>query len=59
LRDTGVKLNESGYICVNAHMRANIKHIYAAGDCADGPLKQIVVACSSGAIAASTAIQDL
>ncbi|MDR1093004.1 MAG: thioredoxin-disulfide reductase [Clostridiales bacterium] len=59
LRDTGVKLNESGYICVNAHMRANIKHIYAAGDCADGHLKQIVTACANGAVAATSAIQEL
>lgn len=59
LNGTGVKLNESGYICVNEHMRTNIKRVYAAGDCTNAHLKQIVTACANGAVAASTAIQEL
>ena len=59
LDGTGVKLNEGGYICVTAHMRTNIKGVYAAGDCTDGHLKQIVTACASGAVAANAAVMQM
>ena len=36
-------------------METKIKGIYAAGDCTNNPLKQIVTASSDGAIAATEA----
>lgn len=54
----GIKLNEWGYIAVDREMRTNVQGVYAAGDCTDNPLKQIITACSDGAIA-STAAYDL
>jgi thioredoxin reductase (NADPH) len=59
LNGTGVRLDENGYIRTNEHMRTNLKRVYAAGDVTDGRLKQIVTACANGAVAATTAIQDL
>lgn len=32
----GVELGRSGAIAVNEHMQTNLRHVYAAGDCAEG-----------------------
>ena len=45
-------VDDKGYIQVNDKMETNIKGIYAAGDCTNKPLKQIVTATGDGAIAA-------
>ncbi len=45
----------NGYITVNAAMSSSVSGLYAAGDVADGTLKQIVTACADGAKAGSFA----
>lgn len=47
-----VELDENGYIITNEHLMTSIKGIFACGDCRKNPLKQVVVACSEGAIVA-------
>jgi thioredoxin reductase (NADPH) len=54
----GVKLDKNGYIITNKSQRTNIARVYAAGDITGG-VKQIVVACAEGAIAATSAYEDL
>ncbi len=54
-----VARDETGYILTDEQMRTNIKGLYAAGDLRSSPLKQIVTACSDGAIAATAAANDL
>jgi len=47
------KLNmKDGYILTDENMRTNIPGVYAAGDCRDKPLRQVVTATADGAIAA-------
>ncbi len=48
-------LNQQGYIQVNASMETAIPGIYGAGDCNAKDLRQVVTACSDGAIAAQNA----
>lgn len=50
-----LNLDEFGYIKVNENMQTNINGIYACGDIISKPLKQIITACSDGAIAATSA----
>lgn len=54
-----VELDEGGFIKVDAHMRTNIPHLYAAGDIRSKDLRQIVTATADGAIAADAARRDL
>jgi thioredoxin reductase (NADPH) len=54
----GVKLDKNGYIITDKCQRTNIARVYAAGDITGG-LKQIVVACAEGAIAATSAYEDV
>ncbi len=53
-----VDLNETGHIIVDKEQKTNIEYVYAIGDVCVG-LKQWVVACGEGAIAATSAYQDL
>lgn len=53
----GVELDERGYIIADEKMRTNIPGVYAAGDIRNTPLRQIVTACSDGAIAATAAYE--
>jgi thioredoxin reductase (NADPH) len=46
-----LKTDKYGYILVNSHMETNVAGVYAAGDCIDKPLRQIVTATNDGAIA--------
>ncbi len=57
LKDTGVKLDEAGYILTDQRMETNIKGMFAAGDVRSTPFRQVVVATGEGAIAAHSAIQ--
>ncbi len=50
-----LKLDEFGYILVDANKQTNLKGIYACGDIISKPLKQIITACADGAIAATSA----
>lgn len=58
LKDLGI-LNHQGYILVNASMETAIEGIYGAGDCNVKDLRQVVTACSDGAIAAQNAAHYL
>lgn len=50
-----LQLDQFGYIKVNENMQTNLDGIYACGDIISKPLKQIITACSDGAIAATSA----
>ena len=54
----GVDLDESGHIIIDKEQKTNIKYVYAVGDVCVG-LKQWVVACGEGAVAATSAYQDI
>ena len=58
LKDLGI-LEEHGYVVVNASMETAIPGIYGAGDCNVKDLRQVVTACSDGAIAAQNAAHYL
>ena len=45
-------LDERGYIEVNNEMETKLEGLYAAGDCTAKYLRQVITACSDGAIAA-------
>lgn len=48
----GALAMEGGYIRTNERMETNIPGVYAAGDVRVTPLRQVVTACSDGAVAA-------
>ena len=52
-------LDENGFIKTNQDMSTAIEGIYAAGDCVQKQLRQVVTACSDGAIASSSIIRYL
>jgi len=54
-KDLGIEMDENGFIKVNKNQETNVKGVFAAGDCCDNPLKQIISACSDGAIASTSA----
>ncbi len=51
--DINIKTNKNGYIIVDKHCKTNYKGVFACGDITSRELKQIVTACSDGAIASS------
>ncbi len=53
--DSAVAKNEAGYIIGDEKMQTNVAGVYVAGDIRNTPLRQIVTACSDGAIAATSA----
>lgn len=57
-KNAGVDLDKAGYILVDKFQRTNIPGIYAAGDITGG-IKQWVVACSEGAVAALSAHENI
>jgi len=56
--DLKIKIEEK-QIVVDKEQRTNIKGIFAAGDITNNPLKQIVTACSQGAVAANSVYKEL
>lgn len=52
-----IKLNSNGYIITDEKMRTSIQGVFAAGDVREKSLRQIVTACSDGAIAAISAFE--
>lgn len=54
----GVDLDESGHIIIDKEQRTNVSNVYAIGDVCIG-LKQWVVACGEGAVAATSAFEDI
>ena len=57
-KELNLKLNETNHIITDKNQKTNIPYVYAAGDICD-ELKQWVVACAHGAIAATSAYHDL
>ncbi len=55
--DLGVERDSMGYIKVDKKQRTNVEGVFAAGDCCNNPLKQVVTACADGAIAATSAYE--
>ena len=55
--DGDLKLTENGYILTDECMRTNYDGVFAIGDIRNTPLRQIVTACSDGAIAATKAFE--
>lgn len=53
-----VNTNRSGEIETDAHCRTNVPGVYAAGDVATTPYKQIIIAMGEGAKAALSAFDD-
>ena len=54
----GVNLDESGHIITDKNQKTNVEYVYAIGDVCAG-LKQWVVACGEGAVAATSAFTDI
>ena len=54
----GINLDESGHIIIDKEQKTNIDYVYAIGDVCVG-LKQWVVACGEGAVAAASAFNDM
>ena len=53
-----IELDETGHIIIDKEQRTNVEYVYAIGDVCVG-LKQWVVACGEGAVAATSAFHDL
>ena len=53
-----VNLDESGHIIIDKEQKTNVDYVYAIGDVCVG-LKQWIVACGEGAVAATSAYHDL
>jgi len=53
-----IDLDESGHIIIDKKQKTNVDYVYAIGDVCVG-LKQWVVACGEGAVAATSAYHDL
>lgn len=54
----GVELDETGHIIIDKEQKTNVSYVYAIGDVCIG-LKQWVVACGEGAVAATSAFEDI
>ncbi len=46
-----LEVDAKGYVLTNERMRTSVEGVYAVGDVRNGVMKQIVTACSDGAIA--------
>ncbi len=55
LKDTGLEMDEKGYIPTDDDMLTNIPGVFAAGDVRVKSLRQVVTAAADGAIAATQA----
>ena len=54
----GIEL-ENDFISVDKKMKTCCKGVFASGDVTNNPLKQIITACSEGAIAATSAYHEI
>ena len=57
-KQLNINLDESGHIIIDKQQKTNVDYVYAIGDVCIG-LKQWVVACGEGAVAATSAFEDL
>ena len=53
-----VNLDKNGYIVTDKRQGTNVPRVYSAGDITGG-VKQVIVACAEGAIAANSAYEDI
>ena len=53
-----IKLDNAGYITVNEDMQSSEKNLFAAGDIVSKKFKQVITACSDGAIAGNSCIGE-
>lgn len=59
LVEKGVALTDDKYIIVDHNMKTNVPGVFACGDITKKELRQVITACSDGAIAADSAIKEL
>ncbi len=57
-KELGVALDDDGYIITDKNQATNVEHVYSAGDITGG-VKQWIVACGEGAVAAISAYNDM
>lgn len=57
-KQLNVKLDDSGHIIIDKDQKTNVDYVYAIGDVCVG-LKQWIVACGEGAVAATSAFHDI
>lgn len=57
--ELGVEMDSKGFIKVDREQKTNVEGVFAAGDCCDKPLRQVITACSDGAIAAHSVYKYL
>ena len=57
-KELGVALDDDGYIITDKNQATNVEGVYSAGDITGG-VKQWIVACGEGAVAAMSAYNDL
>jgi len=57
LENSGVAVDNNGTIIINDHMRTNVEHIFAAGDCTNQP-QYVYVAAAAGTRAARNMTGD-
>ncbi len=55
LEDSGVEMDDEGYIITNEKMETSIPGIYAAGDVRQKKVRQVITAAADGAVAAQLA----
>lgn len=52
-----IELTKDGYIIVDEKMQTSVAGIFAAGDATDKHVRQVITACSDGAVAATHAVE--
>ena len=57
--ELGLKTDEKGYIITDKFQKTNISGLFAAGDGTDNHLKQVITASAEGAIAVTSAYEEL
>ena len=57
--DFDIEKDQMGYILTDQNMQTSVEGVYAIGDIRATPLRQIITACSDGAISATSAFKYL
>ena len=57
VEELGVARDENGYIIVDSKQATSVEGVFAAGDCCNKPLKQVITAAGDGALAANSAFE--
>ena len=55
LKDTGVELDDKGYVLSNEQMETNIQSVFVCVDVRQKEMRQIITACADGAVASNSA----